>query len=161
MSQGMDGFFDELAGRAGDHVRDLVKQAYERGFREALTSSGQPAPDDGAVREAYERGVREGRASVDGVAPAPRASGAAVAWEDEASADVEDGPPEDDNEEAAPRPAAPLIRASATVDGLRRKIAQLFALERFDIEIVICRKGDRERRNLKGGTRLSRYLVGE
>lgn len=47
----------------------------------------------------------------------------------------------------------------ATVGTLRERIFKYFALERFEIDVVICRKGDRNRRQLKSTVRLSKYLL--
>jgi hypothetical protein len=51
------------------------------------------------------------------------------------------------------------VRASITVAGLQRKIERLFDLSRFDVDIVICRRGDPERRRLKAGVKLRNYLL--
>lgn len=51
------------------------------------------------------------------------------------------------------------VRTSLTVGGLRDRVVKVFGLERFDIDVVVCRKGDRSRRQLKSSVRLSKYLV--
>ncbi len=51
------------------------------------------------------------------------------------------------------------VRASITVAGLQKKIERLFDLSRFDIDVVICRRGDSERRRLKGAVKLRNYLL--
>ena len=47
-----------------------------------------------------------------------------------------------------------LLNLSAT---LRRRVFKTFDLERFGIDVVICRRGDRERRQLLGDVRLGKY----
>ena len=49
----------------------------------------------------------------------------------------------------------------ATVGTLRTRIIKIFGLERFDVEVIICKKGDTARRQLKGSARLKRYLLEE
>ncbi len=51
------------------------------------------------------------------------------------------------------------VRGSITVAGLQKKIERLFDLSRFDIDVVICRRGDSERRRLKGAVKLGNYLL--
>ena len=51
------------------------------------------------------------------------------------------------------------VRGSITIAGLQRKIERLFDLSRFDIEVVICRRGDPERRRLKSSVKLKNYLL--
>jgi hypothetical protein len=51
------------------------------------------------------------------------------------------------------------VRGSITIAGLQKKIERLFALSRFDIEVVICRRQDPERRRLKSTVRLKNYLL--
>jgi hypothetical protein len=45
------------------------------------------------------------------------------------------------------------------VAGLQRKIERLFDLSRFDIDIVICKRNDSERRRLKSAVHLKNYLL--
>lgn len=59
-----------------------------------------------------------------------------------------------------PRAAPPLrIFPHATISTLRQRIIDTFDLERFDIDVVVCRRGDRNRRQLKGSVKLSKYMV--
>lgn len=51
------------------------------------------------------------------------------------------------------------IKPNATVATLRYRIFKVFGLERYDVDVIVCRKGDPARRQLKGSTRLSRYLL--
>jgi hypothetical protein len=59
---------------------------------------------------------------------------------------------------SAPRHARPIF-PHATIGTLRQRIVALFDLGRFDIDVVICRKGDRARRQLKQTVKLGKYLV--
>jgi hypothetical protein len=43
------------------------------------------------------------------------------------------------------------------VGTLRRRIIRTFDLERFDIDVVICRSGDPDRRQLRSSARLALY----
>lgn len=49
----------------------------------------------------------------------------------------------------------------ASVGTLRQRIVDVFDLSRFDIDVIICRKGDRARRQLKATVKPSKYLVKE
>jgi hypothetical protein len=94
--------------------------------------------------------------------PAPAPVAVPVEWAGGAEEDVEDasgderdeGEDDDGVEETpAPRP----ILANAKVGTLRRRIIRTFDLERFDIDVVICRSGDPDRRQLKSSARLGLY----
>jgi hypothetical protein len=62
----------------------------------------------------------------------------------------------------SPRDTGALrIFPHATVGTLLQRIHDYFGLERFDIDVVVCRKGDRARRQLKKSVRLAKYEVGE
>jgi hypothetical protein len=54
-------------------------------------------------------------------------------------------------------PATRPILANAKVGTLRRRIIRTFDLERFDIDVVICRSGDPDRRQLRSTARLALY----
>ncbi|MBX3202578.1 MAG: hypothetical protein KF894_30910 [Labilithrix sp.] len=49
----------------------------------------------------------------------------------------------------------------ASVGTLRQRIVDVFDLTRFDIDVIVCRKGDRARRQLKATVKLSKYLLRE
>ncbi len=143
----VDELIDGLSAEAGDAIRPLLRQAYDRGFREALASAGQPPMPAPAAAAAP---------------PAPEAIAAPVEWAanpeseaDEASnAEGDEGEDGADPAEAlAVRPILPL----ATIGTLRRRIIRTFDLERFDIDVVICRSGDVDRRQLKSSARLGLY----
>ncbi len=148
----VDELIDGLSAEAREAVRPLLRQAYDRGFREALASAGRA----GVVEPAP--------APVEQPAPPASAPAAApVAWTPGAPGGANDAPEieteeaEDDEEataEALPvRPILPL----ATVGTLRRRIIRTFDLERFDIDVVICRSGDPDRRQLRSSARLGLY----
>lgn len=128
---------DGLAAEAADAMRRLLQEAYERGFREALAG----APIENRVAPS----------------PAPASTGALaapVAWSDELEAD-EDVP--DEVEETEEQRRVVGIAARASVGTLRKRIVRAFELDRFDIDVVICRRGDASRRQLKSTAQLSLY----
>jgi hypothetical protein len=143
----VDEFIDGLSAEAGEAVRRLLRQAYDSGFREALASAGQPQ-------------TPEPIASVAPPAPAPVAApvewaGGAEEGVEDASGDERDEGEDDDGVEETPAPRP--ILANAKVGTLRRRIIRTFDLERFDIDVVICRSGDPDRRQLKSSARLGLY----
>ena len=84
-----------------------------------------------------------------------RATTAAIPVEEEEAA-VED---DDAETEAESQTCDHRVRGSITVAGLQRKIERLFDLSRFDIDIVVCKRNDSERRRLKSTVRLKNYLL--
>lgn len=76
--------------------------------------------------------------------------------------DVDTDEPEGEDSPADEEEAATCdhrVRGNITVAGLQKKIERMFDLSRFDIDVVICRKGDPERRRLKASVRLKNYLL--
>jgi hypothetical protein len=144
----VDEFIDGLSAEARESMRLLLQQAYDRGFREALASAGQPSvPVTPPV-----------------VQPVPAVSAPAVTpvtWAGREEADPDDPPggEEDEGEEddADEAPAKRPILPHATVGTLRRRIIRTFDLERFEIDVVICRSGDPDRRQLQNRVRLKAY----
>ncbi len=142
----VDELIDGLSAEAGEAVRPLLRQAYDRGFREALASAGQPAAPP-----------------VEPIAPPPPPPIASpVEWVGGTGGDTDDGPSIEGNEgeDDASVGEAPVLRPilpHATVGTLRRRIIRTFDLERFDIDVVICRGGDPDRRQLKSTARLGLY----
>ncbi len=142
----VDEFIDGLSAEATEAVRGLLRQAYDCGFREALASVGQPAAPPTIEQPAP---------------PAPAPIAARVEW----VADPEGGAgdaagveeDEDDDATAGETPVLRPILANAMVGTLRRRIIRTFDLERFDIDVVICRSGDPDRRQLKSSARLGLY----
>ncbi len=167
---------DGLTGEAGEAIRALLRRAYDTGFREGLASAGQPPPSSSATHlptaapfsqpniiaaSPPQSHLIEACAAF-GPATAPPATPqvpATVAWSPDTSLEADapqndDGAQEDDDIDGIViRPILPL----ATVGTLRRRINRAFALERFDIDVVICRAGDPDRRQLKSSTRLGVY----
>jgi hypothetical protein len=144
----VDEFIDGLSAEAREAVRPLLQQAYDRGFREALASAGQPAVAQAPI---------EPPASP---APAPAPTAAPVAWAGPVEEDADDPPGVEDEEgedDAGEPPVQRPILPRATVGTLRRRIVRMFDLERFEIEVVICRSGDPDRRQLQNRVRLKAY----
>jgi hypothetical protein len=138
----VDEFIDGLSAEAREAVRPLLQQAYDRGFREALASAGQPvvpAPPP----------------------PAPPPTAAPVTWAGPIEEDADDPPgveeDEGEDDDAGEPPVQRPILPHATVGTLRRRIVRMFDLERFEIEVVICRSGDPDRRQLQNRVRLKAY----
>ncbi len=148
----VDELIEGLCAEAGDAMRPFLRQAYDRGFREALASAGQPAVAAPAPSEKP-------------APPAPAPIAARVEWvadpggdADEAS-DVQggDGDEGEDDAAAGETPVPRPILANAKIGTLRRRIIRTFDLERFAIDVVICRSGDPDRRQLKSTARLGLY----
>jgi hypothetical protein len=145
----VDEFIDSLSAEAREAVRPLLQQAYDRGFREALASAGQPAVPQPPV-----------------VQPVPAAAAPAVtpvAWAGRVEADPDDPPGDEgdggegDDDDADEAPVQRPILPHATIGTLRRRIIRTFDLERFEIDVVICRSGDPDRRQLQNRVRLKAY----
>lgn len=157
---------DELGAEAAEVVQRLLKRAYEQGYRDGLANT--------QAASSSERGahVAQGGSELESVtASTPR-----IRWDelespeddapdegepDEGEPDADEGDEDeyaqDEQDEGGPtvRPIAP----HATVGTLHRRIVKTFGLERFRIDVILCARGDRDRRQLKRGTRLNRYLV--
>ena len=148
----VESFIDELSTEAADAVRQLLRQAYDRGFREALATAGQPVLPSPAPTSAPPPAPQ----------PAPAVAPSPVEWVDEHAEGADDAPDadgDDDEESSGPvemRAIRPIL-PHATVGTLRRRIIRTFDLERFDIEVVICRPGDTDRRQLRSSARLGLY----
>ena len=144
----------ELQGIVRENEGDLLsfaRKIYEHGYRQGLASRSAGA-------EPFPVSAPTETPSISGK-PAPlfptRAPAAAIPVEEEgAAADQDDG--EDD---AAAQTCDHRVRGSITVAGLQRKIERLFDLSRFDVDIVICKRNDPERRRLKGTVHLKNYLL--
>ena len=133
------------------HLLPFARKIYEHGYRQGLASrpaGAEPPP----VPVPVETPPISGK-------PAPlfptRATAAAIPVEEEEAAVDED----DAETEAESQTCDHRVRGSITVAGLQRKIERLFDLSRFDIDIVICKRNDSERRRLKGTVHLKNYLL--
>jgi len=150
---------------------ELLRKAYELGYREALANQpfgtrqnpGTKVDDDDLEPDDIDDGVPsvppdpedvedEGE---DGSSRGSHQKCREVDWDAL-------GASEPVTPEAAPaairRDAAPLrVRSSLTIGSLRTRIFKTFHLERFDIDVVICRRGDKSRRQLKSTVRLAKY----
>jgi hypothetical protein len=152
----VDELIDGLSAEAGEAVRPLLRQAYERGFREALAGAGQPVA--AAPPAPMEQPAPPTPAPV--ATPVPsrvewvaRPMGGAGGAPDVQGGDGDEGEDDDAGETPVPRP----ILANAKVGTLRRRIIRTFDLERFEIDVVICRSGDPDRRQLRSSARLGLY----
>jgi hypothetical protein len=154
----------ELQGIVREHEGDLLafaRKLYEHGYRQGLASRpsapvvAAPAPvTEPAPATALEVGAPP---------PPPPAHGPLFPSRPKlvAVADQPDDTPEDDDTAADDEPAGcdHRVRGSITAAGLQKKIERMFDLSRFDIDVVICRRGDPERRRLKATVRLKNYLL--
>jgi len=150
---------------------EVLRKAYELGYREALANQplathenpGSKADDDDLEPEAADDGVPSVPPDPDDVEDDD--GEAVVRSADGNGKDVDWGAlgqAESAAREATPsairRESAPLrVRSSLTIGSLRNRISKTFELERFDIDVVICRKGDKSRRQLKSSVRLAKY----
>lgn len=166
----IDSILDSLGDEAARSLRGVLKKAYEQGYREGLAASGQvgsapvlavgassaadgpaisatPIDDDSDwLDDVEEDGPATTRVGVDNL-PA-QIAGPPVSWSDD----------DDEVKTIAADPLRP-ISAGATVGTLKARIMKHYALDRFIIDIIVCRKGDKDRRQLKTNVRLSKYVV--
>ncbi len=145
----VDAFIEGLSAEAREAMRVLLRRAYDAGFREALAAAGQPEAPPAVAPAAPPEPVVAPIA-----APGEWKGGAGDDVEDASADDRDEGEDDDGAEETpAPRPILP----NAKVGTLRRRIIRTFDLERFDIDVVICRSGDPDRRQLRSSARLGLY----
>lgn len=175
----MDSTLQALLTEATPAIWGALQRAFEAGYREGLASTG-------STRESE---ASHGAPAAIGADPFGLSAGSADADDDLEPLDSAAPPPNDDTaqEDSSPsaigadespravdwgggtrdraRARAQAPRAGifphATVGTLRSRIIDFFDLDRFSIDVVICRKGDRTRRQLKQSVKLSKYLVGE
>jgi hypothetical protein len=81
------------------------------------------------------------------------------ALDDDDWADAPSRPSSPDGAGRRGKPAITPVRPNMTVGRLRTRIVRQFALDRYDIDIVVCRKGDARRRQLRADVTLRRYLA--
>lgn len=150
---------------------ELLRKAYELGYREALAN--QPfgtrqnprikADDDDLEPDDTDDGVPSVPPDPEDVEVEGEDGSSRGSHEKDREVDWDAlGASEPVTPEAAPaairRDAAPLrVRSSLTIGSLRTRIFKTFHLERFDIDVVICRRGDKSRRQLKSTVRLAKY----
>lgn len=152
----VDAFLDGLGEEARVAMRALVARAYDRGFREGLSAAGATPEEVRARSVAVEPAAPPVTREITGApialpVPHDESDSAGVNWSEGEADAAEDEPAETD----APQP----IMVHATIGTLMRRIERTFALERFDIDVVVCRRGDREKRQLKANVRLKNYLL--
>lgn len=179
MRSEIDAFLDSLGEEARGSLRTLLGRAYERGFREGLSASGDAGRADQAERQLLRRAESSALGALGDAHPDPLPGPATepppplhsmVAAYDERGIELENGSvdwddADDENEEtaeagsegveaAAPRP----ISTRATIGTLLQRIERTFALDRFEVDVVVCLRGDKNRRQLKRNVALHRYL---
>jgi hypothetical protein len=179
----LDNKLDALLSNVTPALRDTLRAAYDLGYREALAAAAslrgadrkggadengdavevEPASTEDSPANAHAEGTSDSDApdASDSGSSTEETSGgvAAVDWSGSASASTGE-----DREHATADGAAkkaPLLRIlpHATVGTLLDRIRYHFDLARFDVDVIICRKGDRDRRSLKSSVRLSKYEV--
>lgn len=144
----------ELQGIVRESEGDLLtfaRRLYEHGYRQGLASRPQ-APEVAATPPTVSLPPAPPPAEGPLFPSRPRT---VIASDDEREALGDD----DDVEEAEPTTCDHRVRANITVAGLLRKIERTFDLSRFDIDVVICRRGDPERRRLRATVRLMNYVA--
>jgi hypothetical protein len=154
---------------------DVLRKAYDLGYREALAkqpSRHQPESpgvtsddEDDLEPENTDDGVPSVPPDPEDVEDdegdardpplAPKAEGQEVDWS--ALGQSDDSPGEAARQRVQRPPPLLRVRSSLTIGSLRNRVVKLFELERFDIDVVICRKGDKSRRQLKSSVRLAKY----
>ena len=159
----VDAIIEELSAEAREAVSALLRKAYARGYREALASGGQTA-----AAAQVEAPMAQVVPLVPVQAPVPAPVAAPVEWsgravdgrEDPEAGEGEPGEEEDDDAEAdEPDDVRPIL-PHATIATLRKRIMRTFDLGRFEIDVVICREGDSDRRQLQNRAKLKLYRRG-
>lgn len=146
-----------LARGAADDLEPVLRKAYELGYREGLAqaprveapppaAAAPPTEDRPAPPETDPDEFEPEDPSNDPPAPPP------VDW------GQNDGPASEHPAHAQSDGARPIF-PHATIGTLLARIYEHFALDRFDIDVVVCRKGDKSRRQLKKSVKLGKYAV--
>lgn len=147
----------ELQGIVRENEGDLLgfaRKLYEHGYRQGLAA--RPAAAElAAPAPAPATATPPATAPAHGPLFPSRPKLISVPDDEDADDDVDDSAADDDE----PTTCDHRVRASITVAGLQKKIERLFDLSRFDIDVVICRRNDPDRRRLKGAVRLGKYLL--
>lgn len=166
---------DALLAEATPTFRVVLRRAYELGYREAVAEApsrgplaGDRPPDNARVPEddpEHPDAVREPAQGMQRLVsdatpsnPPPNTSPRLLRW-DQDSVDDDD----DDNADGRALDSSRRhrrrvgIRASSTIGALKSKIQRRFRLDRFDIDIVIVRAGDKSRRQLPSHVTLGAY----
>lgn len=163
---------EALLGEVTPTLRDLLRRAYELGYREAIAHapvSGDPAPNVAQAQDEMppSTGIDRLASDVAPSTPAPVASAApaifrwdedSVVDDDDDDGDNEDEPTEDGNDGPRRKRKRVGIRPSSTVGSLKTKIEKEYRLDRFAIDVVLVRAGDRDRRQLPSNAQLGAYL---
>ena len=146
----LDSELQGIVRESESHLLPFARKIYEHGYRQGLASRPEGTAPIPAPVPAEPPPIPQKPAPL-----FPARAPAAVSTEEEEGA-VED---DDAESEAEPETCDHRVRGSITVAGLQRKIERLFDLSRFDIDIVICKRNDSERRRLKSTVRLKNYLL--
>lgn len=169
-----DGALDGLFAEATPTLRTLLRRAYELGYRDAIADAppltspgdGQAAVRDGVGEPAFNTlpaptensapGVERLAANTPPSTPQVTGSPPLLEWDNDSVHDDDD----DDvrGHDGTRRHRRKVgIRATSTVGALKTKIHSRFRLNRFDIDVVIIRAGDKSRRQLPSHVALSAY----
>ena len=131
----------------------FARKLYEYGYRQGLAS--RPTETAAIPESAVSRAAPPAPAVGPLFPSKARAAGSETEIDETETDDV------DTLEEEEPATCDHRVRSSISVEGLQKKIERTFDLSRFDIEVVICRRGDPERRRLKSSAKLKNYLLEE
>ena len=156
---------DALLADVTPALRKAMERAYDLGYREAIAhgpaaSAREPASDAAArASTGIDRLASDVLPQLPAPTPADARSNAPAlfAWNQDSIQDDDD----EDNQASTDgrrRRKSAGIRATSSVGALKTKIDKKFRLDRFDIEVIIARAGDSERRQLKTSAPLSTYL---
>jgi len=147
----------ELQGIVRENEGDLfvfARKLYEHGYRQGLAARPQGA-DEPVMPSPARAAPPQPPAHLPLFPSRPRTLDVPDENRDEVDSPFDEEAPTGEEEVAT---CDHRVRGSITIAGLQRKIERLFDLDRFDIEVVICRRGDPDRRRLKGSVRLKNYL---
>ena len=153
-------------------LRGVLRRAYETGFREGIAEggargesrapgaeghvpdAGSPVPSVG--QNAAQRLVSDAPPTLpEAQRPAPL-----FAWDQDSATDDEgdDDRADDTATHRKHHRRRVGIRTTSTIGYLKKKIEKEFRLERFSIDVIIARTGDRDRRQLPSHVKLAAYL---
>jgi len=152
--------FEALASELTPDLIAILERAYDVGFRDALANTPglaeyvkepQPNVSPDALVEAV------GESAIVGFPDS------FLSFDEEDDDDEEDDVSDTDaptTEKREPKRGRQRgIRSSTTVGKLRENIETIFKLDRFNIQIVVCERGDPNRRQLRADVRIGKYLL--
>lgn len=166
-----EGIFDELLSEVTPALRDVLRRAYELGYREAIThepgglshfdvasANRDTAPESPTTHDPSQAPIERLLSDDLPSTPLPEIPPPLFAWDQDS---VEDDGDDDDDPRAhdtAHRRRRVGIRTTSTIGLLKRKIEKEYRLDRFAIEVIITRAGDRDRRQLPSHVKLAAYI---